>query len=70
MIETNLYTRAGDLVATVLVPPFLPGQEADVLIWGDRHFLRHTDGRYFECFAMPTFTHEELAEGARQGLIT
>jgi hypothetical protein len=37
VIETKLYTRSGDYVTTVLVPPFKP--LAEVIGWGDRLFV-------------------------------
>lgn len=46
--KINLYTRGGDLVVEVMlltmsVPP-------EILVWGDRHFVR-VDGKYLEGFA-------------------
>ena len=69
MIETNLYTKDGNFVATVLVPPFMKGAEADVLVWGERFFLRHNDGLYRECFAVATFTREEFEKIKASGAV-
>jgi hypothetical protein len=35
--SANLYTRAGDFVASIELPPFNP--PADVVIWGQRTFV-------------------------------
>ena len=57
MIEVQLYTRSGDHVAGVLVPPFQ--QAPDIVVWGSRVFVRddptdEQETRYREGFAFYT----------------
>ncbi len=61
MNKTDLFTKDGRFVTTVDVPPFLPGLEADVIMWGSRFFMRDTEGKYLECFvyAVPIFAQPE-----------
>lgn len=49
MKRTKLYTKEGEYVVTVLVPPFNPPSE--VVIWGIRIFVRNVDGEYREGFS-------------------
>lgn len=42
----KLYTRDGALVADVFVPPFK--NPVELLVWGERFFIRQADGRYLE----------------------
>jgi hypothetical protein len=42
----KLYTRGGDYVATVHIPPFKPPAEA--IGWGTRSFMRDAEGEYRE----------------------
>ena len=53
-----LYTRAGEFVVDVVVPPFTP--PAEVLVWGVRFFARREDGKY--CEAMAYFVPPQLHE--------
>lgn len=47
MQPVMLYARDGGFVVSGLVPPFLLGKEADVLLWGDKVFTldRNSDGK-------------------------
>jgi hypothetical protein len=44
MRPVKLYTVDGGFVVEGYVPAFLPGREADVLIWGERFFLLNRSG--------------------------
>lgn len=44
--QTELFTRMGQYVVTVLVPPMNPPPE--VIQWGSRYFMRNALGRYCE----------------------
>jgi ribosomal protein L37E len=46
MTKTELYTKSGEFVAAVLVPPFNPPAEA--IQYGSRVFILGADGRYRE----------------------
>ena len=63
MHEVVLYTTDGEIVTTVLIPPFPPGHEPDVIMWGERFFKR-TDfigvgPQYRECFTIVAWTPDE-----------
>lgn len=49
MRQVDLLTRVGTYVVTVQVPAFNPIPE--VLVWGDRVFVRRVDDRYYEGMA-------------------
>lgn len=49
MIKTELFTRAGEYVIVVMIPPFNPPAEA--VIWGSRIFIRNEKGKYVEGLA-------------------
>jgi hypothetical protein len=49
MRTVDLFTGDGGLVATIKVPPFHPMPE--VIIWGQRFFVRQPDGQYREGMA-------------------
>jgi hypothetical protein len=54
MKPTMLFTRTGAFVVEVLVPPFqLP---AEVIVWGERFFVRNAEGEYREGLAY--FAHD------------
>lgn len=48
--ETTLYTASGEPVTNVRHPPFNP--PPDVIIWGNRTFVRRETGKYTEAFAV------------------
>lgn len=58
MKKVKLFTADGGFVADVKIPPFLPGKDPDVIMWGQRFFKRHSEVRspdgdyldYRECF--------------------
>lgn len=53
MSEERLLTREGGFVTTVQTPPFqIP---ADVIVWGERFFVRDPAGEYREgmAYAVP-----------------
>lgn len=50
MIEVTLYTREGQEVTQVTMPPFLIPPE--VILWGSRYFVLR-DGRYIEGMCWP-----------------
>lgn len=59
MQPVQLYTRNGGFVVSGHVPPFQPGLEADIIVWGDRTFALQPDKpahggplRYVEVFAV------------------
>ena len=63
MVKTELYTRSGDYVITVMVPPFKPPPEA--IVWGSRIFFRQSlDGKFLEGLA---FHVTEMLEVPRGG---
>jgi len=43
---TSLYTSDGRHVGDVLTPPF--ASPPQLLVWGERFFIRRDDGRYYE----------------------
>lgn len=51
MLDIILYTKFGDEVTTVRVPPFTPPPE--IILWGVRYFVRQADGRYLEGMCWP-----------------
>jgi len=58
MIEINLHTKDCIFVASVFVTQFLPGQEPDVILWGNRCFIRRGDGLYREGFAVTALSYQ------------
>lgn len=48
MEPIELHTRDGGYVTTVQVPTFSP--PPDVIVWGQRMFMRGEDGKYREAF--------------------
>ena len=51
MLAVTLYTRDGREVTQVTMPPFLYPPE--VILWGERYFVRRDDGRYYEGMCWP-----------------
>ena len=49
MIKTKLFTRSGEYVVTVMMPPFQP--QAEAIVWGARMFFLRADGTYSEGLA-------------------
>jgi len=53
MRQVSLFTISGHFVIKIAVLPFNPMPE--ILLLGERHFIRETDERYLEgiCFVVP-----------------
>ncbi len=61
MLETKLYTKDLGYVSTVFIPDFKP--KAEVVQWGQRHFVwRDAEQKYIEGL-MYIATVEEINEG-------
>jgi hypothetical protein len=51
VISVDLFTKEGGFVVSVKIPNFLAGREPEVVIWGDRVFVKHSAYQYREVFA-------------------
>ena len=57
MKEVDLYTEKADYVCTAQIPPFMPGHDPEVLMWGSRVFQREND-YYREVFGGVVVLHQ------------
>ncbi len=60
LIDVNLYTKNNEFVATIQCPNMNP--PADILLWGERHFIRQGNDEYHEGFCVAVMTEEEYKE--------
>lgn len=56
MRQIELYTQAGEYVATVEILPYTDGGMPKVVLWGARTFMRESDLHYSEVFATVSLT--------------